>query len=292
VPEAQKSTSPELPVSAPSLYPVAPGAAPPWPPAQRWQKPVFLLFLLAFALNETLLLLRVDPPAGWRWVEGLFLVSAALSALLSLAQRLPLQNVLMAAVLTLCLAGLVVAVARVTGVPFGPFIYGDALGPRWFETVPWSVPVLWLILIVNGRGVARLIMRPWRKTNYYGFWVMGLTALLAVHFDLVLEPFAVKLKHYWLWLPTQTHWQWYTAPWVNFLGWFAVTLAILVFTLPWLINKQPVKRPMDYHPLIQWMILHLWVCTGNVLCGFRPAWALGLSGCLVTAGYAVRGARW
>lgn len=264
----------------------------PWPESARWQKPAFIWFLLMFGINEALLVLEVEPSRGWGWVEASFLLAAALSTLLSLAQRLPLQNVTMAALLTMGLSGMIVAVAHVTGVPFGPFLYGDRLGPRWFNTVPWSVPVLWMIVIINGRGVARLIMRPWRKTNYYGYWVMGLTALLAMHFDLALEPVAVTLKRYWLWQPTHTHWQWYTAPWVNFLGWFAVAWAILSLTLPWLINKQPVKRPMDYYPLAQWIVLHLWCFTGNFLHQFWTACAVGLVGSLAAAFYAVRGARW
>jgi uncharacterized membrane protein len=253
---------------------------------------VFIVFLGAFALNEASWVLKLEPTGGWRWVEAVFLLAAACSALLSLAQRLPLQNVLMAALLTMGISGVIVAVAAVTGVPFGPFLYGEALGPRWFDTVPWSVPVLWLVVIINGRGVARLIMRPWRKTNFDGYWVLGLTALLAVHFDLALEPVAVKLKQYWLWQPTQTTWQWYTAPWVNFLGWFAVAWAIVSLTLPWLINKQPVKRPMDYYPLAQWIMLHLWCFTGNFMFQFWHACVVGVAGCAAILTYAVRGARW
>ena len=65
--------------------------------------------------------------------------------------------------------------------------------------VPWPLPLLWVVLVINARGVGRLVMRPWRKTNFYGFWVIGLTCLLVLAFDLGLEPFAVEVKGYWLW---------------------------------------------------------------------------------------------
>lgn len=245
-----------------------------------------------FAINESVLFLRIDLAPGGRWLEGLFLIAAAVAALVALGQRLPLQNVLMAATLIYCISGLILLVAAVTGVPFGPIVFSDTLGGMWFGVLPWTVPLLWVVAIVSGRGVARLIMRPWRKTNFYGFWVIGITCLLLVHLDLALEAFAVDVRHYWLWRPTVTSLKWHTAPWVNFLGWFVTALAVLSLTLPSLINKQPVKRPMDYQPLIMWMLLHGWLATGNAVAGLWPAVAAGVAGVVVAAVFAVRGARW
>lgn len=258
----------------------------------RWQKPGFILFLVFFAVNEALLLLRIHPAGAGLWVEGLLLVSAALCALLSLAQRLPLQNVLTAGLLIFSISGIIVGIATATGVPFGPLVFSDIMGMRFFDAVPWTVPVLWIVIIITGRGVARLMMRPWRRTNYYGFWVMGITASLAVLFDLGLEPFAVSVKHYWMWRPNLASLQWHMAPWVNFLSWFVTALAIVIFTLPWLINKQPVKRPMDYLPLMQWMLLQTWIFTGNALHGFLAPCVVMAVGGLLTLVLAIRGARW
>jgi len=69
-----------------------------------------------------------------------------------------------------------------------------------------------VVTILNSRGVARLILRPWRKTRRYGFWLIGLTAALALVFDLGLEPFATRVKSYWLWSPTKLGLSWYGAP--------------------------------------------------------------------------------
>ena len=255
-------------------------------------KPFFILFLLCWFVNEALLGLRVDLPTEWRWVEGGLLVSALFSTLLSLGRRLPAQNVLMTTVVVSGLATGFMSIAALTGVPLGPFVYTEHLGDKLFNLVPWPIPIVWVLVIINGRGVARLAMRPWRKTNYYGFWVIGLTCLFAVVFDFGLEPFAVYVKGLWVWMASKTALSYYTAPWVNFLGWFIIPLSILAFSIPWLINKQPVKQAMDYHPLIMWLLLNLYLTTGNALQMRWTAVAISLCGNAVIAFYAIRGARW
>ncbi len=261
----------------------------PW--AHRTHKPVFIAFLVCFAIAWVTLLLGMSFPEEWRWLEGLFWLLAAVTSLLGLARRLPEQNVFMAATLIAAISFTIGVVAEKTRVPFGPRAYTDALGWKIFG-VPWPMSLLWLVVVVNSRGVARLILRPWRKTTYYGFWVIGLAGLLAVLFDAGLEPFATRARHYWFW---ETHVNvvgWYSAPWVNFLGWFVTTLGILGFTTPWLINKQPVKQPTDYHPLVLWLLLNFYFATGNALQQLWFAVAFGLSVNVLVSVYAVRGARW
>ena len=260
--------------------------------AERWHKPVFIVFLLVWAVNWVLLLLRVELPAEGRWLEALLPVLAAATSLLALGRRLPFQNVLVAAVVIVGLSTAIVAVGALSGVPFGPVVYSDDFAERLFAVVPWPLPLLWVALVINGRGVARLIMRPWRKTNFYGYWVIGLACLLAVVFDLGLEPFAVQVKGWWIWLSGKSVLSWHTAPWVNCLGWFITTLALVIAAIPWLINKQPIKQPIDYHPLVVWLLLNLWIATGNAGANLWLAVGVSLLGNAVATVYAVRGARW
>lgn len=260
--------------------------------AARWHKPVFIVFLLVWAVNWVLLLLRVKLPAEGRWLEGLLPILAAATSLLALGRRLPFQNVLLAATVILGVSTAIVAVGSLSGVPFGPMVYSNEFAERLFAAVPWPMPLLWVALVINGRGVARLIMRPWRKTNFYGYWVIGLACLLAVLFDLGLEPFAVQVKGWWIWLSGKSVLSWYTAPWVNCLGWFITALALIIAAIPWLINKHPVKQPIDYHPLAVWLLLNLWVATGNAVEHLWLAVGVSLAGNTVAAIYAVRGARW
>ena len=67
-------------------------------------------------------------------------------------------------------------------------------------------------------------MRPWRKLRVYGYWLMGLTTLLVLIFDLGLEPFATRVSHYWIWGQTKISIDWYGTPLSNFLGWLVTTL--------------------------------------------------------------------
>ena len=259
---------------------------------QGWHKPTFILFLIVWVVNWVVLLFRIELPREGQWIEALLPVSAVATTLLALGKRLPLQNVATAAALIGGLGAVITAVGALTAIPFGPLVYLDGMGPQWFGVVPWSLPLLWVVLIINGRGVARLIMRPWRKTNYYGFWVIGLTCALVVMFDLGFEPFATRVKDYWLWRTDRSALAWYSAPFANFLAWFIVALGMLIFAIPWLINKQPVKQPTDYQPLAVWLLLNLLVVSGNAAHQFWLAVGAMTIGNVIAMTYAVRGARW
>jgi uncharacterized membrane protein len=111
--------------------------------------------------------------------------------------------------------------------------------------------------------------------------------------DLGMEPFAVRVKHFWLWNPTKLRFDWYGAPSVNFFGWAVTAVLILAFATPTLINKKPGPQPPpDYAPLVVWLLISLLFATGA---GVHHLWpALGLI-CLYSSAvavFALRGARW
>jgi uncharacterized membrane protein len=214
------------------------------------------------------------------WPVGVLLVAASASALASLARTLQTQNVFVAAAMILVLAGGVVFLGAKTAIPFGPVIFTDNCGEQLFGALPLTPPLLWLVVILNCRGVARLILRPWRKLRTYGFRVIGLTMLLAVLFDLGLEPFATRVNRFWLWQSQGKSFTWFGAPWVNFLGWAMTALLLLAFTTPWLINKMPGgRRPPDFHPLVAWLTLNLFLAASLALHQFWLPAGLTLGVC-------------
>jgi putative membrane protein len=251
-----------------------------------------VLLVAAYVLVLTTNGLSLNQPGRTGWAEALLILLVTVNTITALARQLPLQNVLLAAFVIALMGGAVHALGVTTGIPFGPFFFGADAGPQLFKTLPWAMPLIWVAAILNARGVVRLILRPWRRLHTYGFWLMGLTALLTMLFDLVFDPFASRVKHYWLWVPTKFPLTWQGAPLVNFLSWAVVALLMLAFVTPALINKNPVRRPADFHPLVVWLGAILLFMIGSALHGM---WlAVGLDGviAMVTATFAIRGGRW
>ena len=261
-------------------------------PAQ-FLHPVFLvLFLAAFALVWLNTLKVFVLPGNPGWPAALVLFTAGATTLVSLSRQLPGQNVLLAASIIAVIAGTAQALGAITGIPFGPYLYTDAAGPKFFDVLPWSIPVIWIVVILNARGVARLILRPWRKSRLYGFRLIGVTAALALAFDFGLEPFATQVNHYWLWQPTKLALLWHGTPPSNFLGWLMTALLVLAFATPVMINKSHQKFPSDFHPLIVWLLLSLLFASGAANHQLWLAAGLVVLTGLVTTVMAVRGARW
>jgi uncharacterized membrane protein len=260
----------------------------------REERRVFdALLLIAYVLVLVGLWWPMSLPGKPGWPCAVLLVLAVVGSIAALTRHLPLQNILLAALVIVFSSSAVIWLDAKTGIPFGQFSMGDHTGPKLLKIVPWALPAIWVVAILNSRGVARLILRPWRKLHTYGFWLIGVTTVLTVLFDLALDPFATQVKHYWYWEPTKLPLSWLGAPLVNFAGWLVVTLLILAFITPVLIHKHPVhRRPPDFHPLGVWLGAVLFFGLGAAMVGLWPAVLLdGIIG-VVVAAFALSGARW
>ena len=217
----------------------------------------------------------------------------AATTVFALSRQLPWQNTIGAVVIIALLGGGAHALDERTDLPFGPFLFGPAAGPKLFTVLPWWMPLVWVVVLLNSRGVARLMLRPWRKTKSYGYWLMGLTAALAAMFDLALDPFAGRLQHYWIWEQTRLPITWFGAPLVNFAAWAVVSLLILAIATPFLISKQPKRRSsVDYHPLGVWSGLLLFFALASATGGLWLSVVADALLIAVTAIFSIRGARW
>jgi len=248
-------------------------------PFAGWERIGVHALFVAFVALLAVVCVRLRIPdfllGAAHWPEGLLLVLATATTLGSLSGQIPAQNVVLAALVVAVIAGAVEVLGAITAIPFGPFVYNKAnIGPWLFYPLPWAVPVIWVVAILNARGVVRLILRRHRHARNYGWWVMGLTVMLVVLFDLSLEPYATQVREYWSWKPTKLASTWYTTPWVNSLGWTVTSLLILLFVTPALINKSPVKKPPTYHPLCVWQLLSLLFLIGTTLQSLWAASAL------------------
>ena len=226
-------------------------------------------------------------------LDALIILLATIASMATVTRQLPLQNVLFAAAITALIGGAAHGLSAQTGIPFGPLTFGQTAGPIYFNYVPWTVPLLWIIAIFNSRGVARLILRPWRRVKNYGYLLIAITALLALAFDLALEPFAAHVKHLWLWQPTKLSITWHgTSPMV-FLGWLAVSLLIMAFITPSLIRKQPgIQPPPDYTPAALWFGAIILFASSAGCAGLWSAVVVDAVLAGVVAVFSWRGARW
>jgi len=253
-----------------------------------------ILFVAAFVLVMVMLFKPLKLPSQFAgWPEAWLLLLGTACTITSITRRLPLQNVLLAVLVIVVIGGAVHTLGAMTGIPFGPFMFGSSMGAEIFKMLPWAVPLIWVMAVLNSRGMARLILRPWRKVSGYGFWLIGLTAALTVLFDFAFEPFASRVKFYWLWTPTKFPVAWEGVPVSNFLGWAGVSLLIALVIAPALINKQPGKKNApDFHPFAIWLSAVLLFGTGCALRGLLDAAvADGILAAIVTI-FAIRGGTW
>ena len=250
------------------------------------------------AALAVLFILELLTPADSPWIGAGLIVLAAVTSMLSMAKKLPLQNILLAAAITALIGGIAFSLTAQPAIamPFGPLVFGPGAGGKIFNVVPWPLPVMCIVVIFTSRGVARHILRPWRKLRkHYGWWVILLTALLVTAFDLALQPFAVRNADFWLWQPTKMPALWDGASPLDPVGWFFVTVLILAIITPSLIRKQPGKRhhePMEYHPVAVWLGALLLFAVGAVRAGAMAALWFDAGLAAVTLTFVVRGAKW
>ena len=100
-------------------------------------------------------------------------------------------------------------VGVVTGLPYGRFYYGDALGGKVLGLVPYLLPVSYVPLVIGAVAAA------WSTAaNRRILWTL-LSAVLLVLIDGVLDPGAVALG-FWVWPEGGVY---YGVPLSNYAGW-------------------------------------------------------------------------
>jgi putative membrane protein len=116
-----------------------------------------------------------------------------------------------------------------TGFLFGDYIYGNVLGYK-FQRVPLLIGINWFIIIYcSGISIHTLLMKAINRiasdtgktpTALKALSVIVDGATLAVFFDWLMEPIAVKLG-YWVWNGDGV------IPMLNYICWFVVSLLLL-----------------------------------------------------------------
>jgi uncharacterized membrane protein len=261
----------------------------PWPVAQACHTPLFSAFLLCWGFNFAALF--VTQSRSMPVAHAFLAITMAATSLIGLARRLPAQNVVTAAAIITSISFCLLAFGRKTGIPFGAFDFARGSEFRVLG-VPIVLPIYWTALAICARGFSRLPLRPWRKTNHYGYWMIGLSLIIVLFVITTAEPWLAEQAHYWIWWTKPGSWTWHGMPWSNWLGCALVFFAIYLLATPWLINKQLVKQPVDWHPLIIVILLEIYLAAANLQAGNSGAVALGSCGTILLTLFAIRGGRW
>ena len=127
--------------------------------------------------------------------------------------------------------GIIVEIIGVnSGFLFGDYVYGNVLGPE-VKNVPVLIGVNWfLIIYCCGISIHTLLMKAINRIAAdTGKTPMAMKALsviidgatLAVFFDWLMEPVAVKLG-YWVWKGDGS------IPMFNYICWFVISLLLLM----------------------------------------------------------------
>jgi uncharacterized membrane protein len=181
----------------------------------------------------------------------------------------------------------ILACAATSGVPFGHRGYNEKIGVLLLGKVPLGTAFWWVAIVLASRETARLVLMPWRRSKQYGYVVIGLAAVLAAFIDLSWEPFATQVRGLWTWQGTEAGANWYSAPWLNSLGWVASVALMLGFTTPWMITKRPGLPSLRPHAAAVWGLVNLHFIVGNAAKGL---WVAVLAGVVLTG--AVLGLAW
>jgi putative membrane protein len=106
------------------------------------------------------------------------------------------------------------------GIPFGPYAYTEALGPRWFGHVPLLIPLSWFFMAVPSYALARVLLpighRAWERVL--------LASFILLSWDLSLDPAMSHATRYWEWGAPGPY---YGMPLLNLVGWYVTGLALM-----------------------------------------------------------------
>jgi hypothetical protein len=192
---------------------------------ERWHVPAFMLFVTSWVVCVIAQIIKTLAPD---WMTAFVLLSALITSLVTLGRQQPLQNIIVTGVIFL-----------VAGVGWVQFSDGTDSPLDWHRR-NWRAVVLWTVILLNARGVGQFLLQPRRRSRFYGWELIGVSALVftwavMLFRDVMYRPIAILLL-------------------VSFFG----TAALLVISLPLFMNKRPVEPPASWQPIVVLLLLLLW----------------------------------
>lgn len=180
-------------------------------------------------------------PIELPYIDSITISLATLATAFGLSRWWPAQNVIAIGFLTIAMSWtLEHFLVSHTDAPYpeiaGATVYG----------VPWTLPLLWFVVLLNARSVARLVLWPKREKGSYGLWLLLFTAVMTALIFLVHEVVSNRFST----------WE---APLA--LSGVRLIAALLFLTIiaPFLIPKGAVVPPPDCGPVAIWAIMNAYL---------------------------------
>ncbi|MFX0025586.1 MAG: carotenoid biosynthesis protein [Candidatus Hermodarchaeota archaeon] len=136
------------------------------------------------------------------------------------------------------------------GLVFGPYYYGNVLGPKLFD-VPVIIGLNWVFIILS-----LVLFSEWLVNQLFKYFNITIKALLtaiftaffATLFDYLMEPAAVGLN-YWTWTLTSDP---LNVPIQNYFAWFLISF---FFALSLLSVPKSNRITLEESPHSPWFVL-------------------------------------
>ena len=122
-------------------------------------------------------------------------------------------------------AYLIETVGTITSIPFGDYRYTDKFGPTLWPgstllTVPITIPLAWHVIITNALFIVRAVAPHLSRLAE-----ALAAAAICTAYDFILEPFATKVKGYWIWNGG-------SVPILNYISWFVLSALLIRLFAP------------------------------------------------------------
>lgn len=231
--------------------------------------------LLTLCIADVLVRLVVGPKstaASWTvWCISLtaFVLGVAINA-----RRLPSENAIGAGLATLILCFAYVGIAARNNDLLSGIVFGGGLGFSFLGLFPFSLPFLIAGSLLASREAARSILRPWRRSNSYGYSVLAISSSLFVLLHAGFESIAVAQAGWWTYpeaSPESGALLFCGAPVGVHIAWLLFAFLTLALASAWLLKRRVWYEPPHWQGPGFYMTLIAWVMLNNILHGAMQA---------------------
>ncbi len=221
-----------------------------------------------------------------------FVLITVITGILMTAEQVPLRKCIIASIITYLWMALINFGSATIGVPLGNVIYADAFGTAFNGKLTLLEPATWVAVIFIGRGIGKAIMRPWHKLKYYGFWVLGITCVVGLIYELTFSPIATHVLGFAFWNTEPSVPAWYGEPWISIGARVAMVMILLLIITPILLPKGPTLPRSRFFPIIAWLGIQIPLGVILVINGMWAAVISMVCSNVPMLWFAVRGALW